>query len=262
MEETNRRLTKYMIATLSTLLASVGLSRIKCWESEAKHVDFSQTVINGRPEGSARIEYLRFNVSYQYDVRGGTQPTKYRLSKIKLGEWRGEDGATIKQYMQDAVTEYLNSPGQRDRIHDCAKAMVEVRRERQRTVRWEPFAMHVEYICPVEGQKCEGQTFESRSKLRQHAVEQRGFVWKVMCVGSDRKVLFQWACLWDQCGERQVSVFADDATFKRHLADYHNNNEPTVMEDSQFESWLNSGLKVKTPAISRTQTMASYLNPG
>ena len=214
--------------------------------SETQHEDFHNYlgVVNKDLADEDKVKYFRFNVP-------AGVPPEFNITDIKLGEWKGKEGVETIHKMTDAVREYVGT--QEERLENCAKELVRIRRQRQRTERWERFALHLVYCCPETGGHCGGRLFDSRLKLRQHAVRTHGFVWQVPCVRSDGTTAHDWACYWEQC-ENQVSVFDTEDDLKKHLQEKHKMPTPAVVPRRQFEEWLDRGRHVLQPSPSRQQT--------
>jgi len=194
------------------------------------------------------ITYVRFNVPV------GTGD----LTSVKLGDWHGPNGGDTKAIMNDAVNQYLTT--QQDQLDKCAEILVDVRHERQQTVRWESFALHMAYVCP---EKCQELELESRLKLREHLIRDHGFVWQVPCKDRGGETVKEWSCFWDECGEKKVSVFDTEDHFREHLKQEHKNNHPKLVTHKQFEETLNKGRKVKQPlTMSPSATFTSRAQTG
>jgi hypothetical protein len=217
---------------------------------------------------------------YRWDVPAG-------FPEVKLGDWHGSDGLTTREAMRVPTESYCDEDTVRQDIKSCAKKLVEIRRQRASTARWESFALdaRLHYVCPLsitraaEGaelnesgeasapneahpnnEDCKDLRFDSRISLRQHAIDCHGFVWRLRCghfpkdhtaTQSDNNMSprshIEWSCIWDHC-ETEVSAFDEETDFRRHLHTVHGHPTPRVhRDDRQFEKWLDSGRVVESP---------------
>ncbi|KAH7190863.1 acyl transferase/acyl hydrolase/lysophospholipase [Fusarium oxysporum] len=97
--------------------------------------------------------------AYRLDVEGD-------LYKFPFDDWRpaGTGQTTIRE-ITDITDEYLDNNAVRDIIDHIAKEAVRIRRARAKTVRWEDFAIDVNYTCPF----CQdSHCYEVRRDLRDH----------------------------------------------------------------------------------------------
>lgn len=185
------------------------------------------------------IAYVRFNVPVEEEFGEAD------LTSVKLGDWKGAEGTETRAIMEAAVNKYLES--QQDKLDRCARILVNVRHERQKTVRWESFALHMAYHCP---ESCQELEFDSRRKLRKHLERDHGFVWQVPCKDRRRQSVAEpsgWSCFRDECGETQVSVFDSIDDFKAHMRRDHGIEKPRVVNQEDLEKILDRGRKVKQP---------------
>jgi hypothetical protein len=192
---------------------------------------------------AAKPDYFRFNVQSDF---GG----------VSLGDWIGDHGSSTKQAIQQPTDNYIEEMD--GDIRRCAQKLVEIRRRRSATARWESFASDARlyYQCPMRNTNrgCEGLRFDSRLELRQHAIERHGFVWRIRCghfprghlatqTGDDMRAHshIAWTCLWDGC-EKEVSAFDEKSDFESHLRRTHGHDNLQVQESEQhFERWLDTG---------------------
>jgi hypothetical protein len=193
---------------------------------------------------AANPDYFRFNVQSNF---GG----------VSLGDWIGDNGSSTKYAIQQPTENYI------DRIEgdikQCAQKLVDIRRRRAATARWEAFAsdQRLYYQCPMRGdtnRDCEGLRFDSRLELRHHAIERHGFVWRIRCGHFPRGHLatqtgdeirahshIEWTCLWDGC-EKEVSTFDEKSDFETHLRSAHGYENIEVQgSERDFEKWLDDG---------------------
>lgn len=245
-ESTGRRLIPIQDNIRDYFETSKGFQRLVL-DSEVKHREFKGKLhgINTRLdlEGVDQMMYCRFNIPPFPAVD---------ITRIKLGEWKGKDGNDTKAEMNKAIETYFKDKKVLDKLDRCAKKMVEVRRERQKTERWERFALNLVYSCPegrVKNSRCKDLLFPSRLKLRQHGIRDHGFAWKVPCIDDSGTITHEWACYWDHCGEHHVSVFDSKDDFSSHLTEEHKIDKPKIMARQEIEEWLDKGRQVKPPLV-------------
>jgi hypothetical protein len=189
-------------------------------------------------------DYFRFNVQTNF-------------GKVSLGDWIGDEGSSTKQAIRQPTENYIDE--MEGDIRQCAQKLVDIRRRRAATARWEAFAsdQRLYYQCPMRGDAnrgCEGLRFDSRLELRQHAIERHGFVWRIRCGhfphghlatqtgdGIRAHSHIEWTCLWDGC-EKEVSTFDEKSDFEAHLRSAHGYENIEVQSSEQdFEKWLDKG---------------------
>jgi len=157
-----------------------GAEKARQWkksllDSNEAHERF-ETRLNKLPgiAQEAKPVYFRFDV-----------PPDKTLKSVRLGDWKGTDGLETKNDISRPTQKYLEDV--REKIKRCAEQLVNIRRARAATVRWETFALDTRslfYRCPLKAkdQTCEHLRFDSRLHLRQHAIEDHGFVWRIGCL--------------------------------------------------------------------------------
>ncbi|KAG7286114.1 hypothetical protein NEMBOFW57_008417 [Staphylotrichum longicolle] len=89
---------------------------------------------------------------------------RFEVPGIKLG-WRKK---FFLKEIEDATTRWLALPAQREQIARYAQILVERRRARAATARWETFALGVRYVCFHEG------CVKKRKEAEERAAEQGG----------------------------------------------------------------------------------------
>jgi hypothetical protein len=214
--------------------------------SEKAHNDYTEKIDDRAQvaQPGTLPEYFRFNVPSDF-------------GRVSLGDWMGEEGLSTKNAIQQPTEAYVDL--QEDNIKKCAQMLVDIRRRRAATARWESFASDARlyYQCPLRSNTnrgCEGLRFDSRLELRQHAIERHGFVWRIRCGHFPRGHLatqtgdevrahshIEWTCLWDGC-EKEVSTFDEKSDFETHLGRAHGHDSLQVQQSEQhFEDWLDSG---------------------
>jgi len=91
------------------------------------------------------------------------------LARIPLDDWRPiSTGETTLEAIRTATEAYLAEENQVRRIAETARALVEIRRQRAMTERWETFAIDVTYQCP--GTECLVIRYKTRDEFRKHVV--------------------------------------------------------------------------------------------
>jgi hypothetical protein len=164
-------------------------------DSEKAHAEYEEKLRDSTV--AEKPAYFRFNVPSTFE---GTS----------LGDWKGEKGATTKEAIRQPTEAYVEGDIEID-IKQCAQMLVDIRRKRAETARWETFASDTKlyYLCPLgdnnsenenknhinnnsqdnhhgnndnsDNKGCKGLRFDSRLELRQHAIERHGFVWRIRC---------------------------------------------------------------------------------
>jgi hypothetical protein len=199
---------------------------------------------------------------FRWDVPGGF-PT------VEFGDWKGLDGIETRDALRFPTESYCKDQVQKE-IQECARTLVEIRRRRAKTARWESFALNsrLYYVCPSsigheaenaevnevnslgdargsdeanaldeanvpnetsprdeakrDNTDCKALRFDSRISLRQHAIDNHGFV---EGPASDEK-----------------------SDFSHPLRGVHGHQNPRVhIDDRKFKEWLDSGRVVEPP---------------
>lgn len=101
---------------------------------------------------------------YRLDVGGS-------LSQIPLDEWLPRDsGEETLEKIEIQTTDFIRQAHAMQEIDKIAQRLVEIRRRRAETERWEVFAMDLMYACP--GESCQKQrSYSTRDGLRRHLRE-------------------------------------------------------------------------------------------
>lgn len=211
--------------------------------------DFQQHV--KRDVNSSKAIYFRFDVPLEFPIVG-----------VQLGDWKGAEGAETRDAMRRPTNQYMEQDETAKELRRCARILVDIRRRRQATARWETFADdNLYYRCPERSvhATCKDLRFNSRLKLRRHAIEHHNIVWGIKCChharlddGTQVQNDAGWTCFWDHCEER-ASTFDHEADFIIHLQTAHVVQQPQIKERRDFERWLDTGRAWLTP--SETATM-------
>jgi len=135
------------------LLLSLGTDEHNAWFYEklrrpSGDVGASTSQIDiGKEEGKSYLHYQRFEVT---DIRLGLRKKHY-LREI-----------------EEATEKWLTTDDQKEKIRQYAQMLVERRRARASTSRWETFALGVRYTCFHDECKAAGRTFDSRGDFYEH----------------------------------------------------------------------------------------------
>lgn len=200
---------------------------------------------------TATLHYFRFNVPGIVDM--------------DLDEWLPRsNGSETKARLRSATEDYLQDARVWKELVECAIRLVEYRRERSATERWEQFATDTLYNCPS---KCNlrrmppecplsGLCLKSRAELRRHAFEMHGFVSQVLLDQESYRELQRsrrpekpgsslpdehYLCIWDECGQVNPIVFETEDDFFSHLKHEHGISSPQIKRREVFETWLDKG---------------------
>lgn len=124
--------------------------------------------INKEREHDERVLYHRFNIPANILSDASS------LSGLDLFEWRGHDGSETRDRISREFLAYLSVDGVADKLDNCARKLLEIRRRRQQTVHWDYFTLSTSYHCPYAN--CAGfrptcYRIDLRSHLqREHAI--------------------------------------------------------------------------------------------
>lgn len=192
-------------------------------DSERKHRDLERHIKALRCAHPKYPLYFRFNVP--------------DITSIDLDEWKPSKGGrdTLKR-LEDATRTYLARPDVQRDLLQCATELVDLRRKRAETERWERFATDFIYWCPF-GAECEtALELASRDELRQHAFDGHEYVtWphhsaRRCCSAQDCDHIPE----GDSDNEREEALL-------RHLRDDHEMKLPQLKTLHEMESWLDRG---------------------
>ena len=224
--------------------------------------EFEQNV--ERDKNSSKALYFRFNVPFD---------SEFPIKGVKLGDWIGPRGAVTRDAISKPTRAYMEQDHVTDELRRCAELLVSIRKDRQETAKWEAFAsQNLYYCCPdANGNTtCRNLKFDTRLELRQHAIEQHNFVWRIGCChhtqseqGAQVRKNIHFICFWDHC-EENATAFDQEAEFLRHIREKHNIQNPRLVEHSEFEQWLDNGRQwlkpsdVATMSIHRTHTTRNW----
>ena len=90
------------------------------------------------------------------------------LCHIRLDEWLPKDtGQDTLNKIRQKTRDYLDQDDVQQQINKIASHLVQLRRQRAKTERWEAFALDLIYICPDEA--CpDRRRYQTRDDLRRH----------------------------------------------------------------------------------------------
>jgi hypothetical protein len=167
--------------------------------------------------------YFRFNVP--------------DITSIDLDEWKPSKGGQFTlQQLEKATNAYLARHDVQLDLLDCAVELVDLRRKRAETERWERFATDIVYCCPPS-MNCETSLeLASRDELRQHAFD--GHEWVTWPHHSARRCCSAQDC--DHIPEGETDGEREEA-LRTHLRDYHEMKVPQLKTLHEMENWLDSG---------------------
>jgi hypothetical protein len=222
------------------------------------------TRILAKPEGWRNLAKLMSNLITQSEITENDVQTACenedvdyyrwnvpRAGDIRLDAWEPPtDGNDTKARLRELTEQYLA----RNDIHlslvKAARKLVNVRRKRAATERWEPFAQTNVYFCPEPA--CHHlratRTFLTREKLRNHGIHDHFYIINVKVKNRDD---LPHACLFDSCSHGEIHVFNELADFQEHLIDYHGVESPVFMSPRKMEAWLDLGRMTQQEAIRR-----------
>lgn len=238
-------------------------------ESEECHTRL-QTYVKGLRRERSRDSSIPSNypMYHRFNVPG--------LGTIELDAWestdgsKNPDGGKTLQELKAQTRTYLNSPEVKKRMEACAKELVLTRRKRAKTERWEQFATHTTYHCPLEEEnQCEDKLFFTREQLRSHAAECHQFVPWISVqerpsspdneCPEDSPI-----CIMDQCAEAP-QLFRDanavDEMLQHLQGPAHNMKNPEPKWKQGLEKYLDDGRTTRDAAFQEDAPLASTEQP-
>lgn len=210
----------------------IDLLKTLATQSERTHQDLESEL--DKLDSESKVQYFRFN------VEGG-------MREVVLDQWEPRKGGKeTKDKMLSLAKQYLSQQDVNERMLECARELVQVRRRRAATDRWEQFAREFVYYCTEDSCKKISRTFETREDLRQHSYDAHSFVWDVSVRNHED---LKHACFWDQCQHHGVSVFRRRREYLAHLREHHEIGDPRFQTRRELEKWLDKGRRDKTEAL-------------
>ncbi|KAI0126158.1 acyl transferase/acyl hydrolase/lysophospholipase [Xylariales sp. AK1849] len=108
---------------------------------------------------------LKLQQGFRLNVEGG-------LVDVPLDDWRpAKSGADTLEVIRQHTQAYLDKDEVQAEIKRIAEILVDIRRRRAATERWEQFATDVTYRCLVEDCPRHHSDYKTRPELRQHIAE-------------------------------------------------------------------------------------------
>ena len=139
----------------------------RAWKTRQSHNKLEKTLasISDAVHEKMVKESSNFHY-YRLDVKDG-------LNLAKLGEKKpNESGRSALERIRHVTTLYLKERETQDTIKRCAHELVERRRQRSNTMRWESFALGIRYRCKhsdkCNAQNGKGESFHNRNELLDH----------------------------------------------------------------------------------------------
>lgn len=154
----------------------------------------------------------------------------------KLDDWLAKHGDIPSGVLDGVVKDHLKFSGLATySLERCARDLVDVRRRRQKTLRWESYALELSYTCPIQRQ-CSALAFSSRLELRQHALDVHRKV-------ISRRFDDAWYCSSDECDVKSEWVFRTESKYLDHMREIHGVHHHRIMTVHELEQWLDEGRK-------------------
>lgn len=204
-------------------------------DSERKHRDLEKHIRALRCANPKYPMYFRFNVP--------------DITSIDLDEWKpSKGGRDTLLRLEEATKTYLARPDVQQDLLDCATELVDLRRKRAETERWERFATDIVYCCPFKD--CETSLeLASRDELRQHAFDGHEYVtWPHH---SARRCCSAQDC--DHIPEGESDNDREEALLG-HLQGDHEMKVPQLKTLHEMESWLDKGRTTIGEVLKKRQT--------
>ena len=234
-----------------------------CHASLQMHVsDIRRERSRNQPNPSKYPMYSRFNVP--------------GLGTIELDAWESTDGSekpdgakTLRE-LEARTRTYLNTEAVRKSMEACAKELVLMRRERAKTERWEQFATHTTYRCPLEEEhECADKLFSTREQLRSHAAERHEYVPWISIPERPSSITNECLedspiCIMDQCAEAPQLFRGADAVNQmlQHLqGPAHNIKNPQPRSKPGLEEYLDEGRTTLDAAFQEVSPVVSREHP-
>jgi len=169
------------------------------------------------------------------------------MGTIKLDEWLPRDsGKETKRKIYAQTAAYLSRPKVHKRLLECASWLVNQRRLRAMTERWEVFAHRFVYFCPEPG--CHSRAFSTRDELRGHATYEHAYI-STYAIQNDSQ--YKFACALDRCRAEGMHIYSHQSELEQHLQCLHRINEPKLRSQRWLEAWLDEGRQTHVQAVRR-----------
>jgi hypothetical protein len=169
------------------------------------------------------------------------------MGTIKLDEWLPRDsGRDTKIKIYDQTAAYLSRPRVHKRLVQCASWLVNQRRLRAQTERWEVFARRFVYFCPEPG--CHSRAFSTRDELRGHAIYEHAFISSYAIQNNSQ---YKYACALDRSHGEGMHIYTHQVELEKHLETFHRIKEPKLRSQRWLEAWLDEGRHTHGQAVKR-----------
>lgn len=206
-------------------------------DSEMTHRDLFTRVKDLRRDGS-KYSYFRFNVP--------------GIEDIDLDAWEpSTNGKQTLDKLRTKTMEYLGKDEIQKELRECAIELVDLRRKRASTERWEKYATDTIYSCPLS-HDCTALGLPDRDELRRHLFECHEYAtWAT--------IEEKWYCTIGAC-VHTPSLLAGESSnvrkesFRRHLCLKHGFKNPTCVTLPELESQLNKGRTTCAAVLERRES--------
>ncbi|KAI9783850.1 MAG: hypothetical protein M1816_001151 [Peltula sp. TS41687] len=190
-----------------------------------------------------KVEYFRFNVAKE-------------MSQIMLDNWEpAAGGERTKEHITRLTNQYLHTRQINDDLLKCARILVQTRRDRAKTERWERFAAQYVYFCPE--QDCNSaknkysKTYFERNELREHGINKHfALLGTPIMNGDNDGVAFTLACTHDSCVHK-VHIFHSELQLRQHFEKHH--QRTLFKKAEELEHWLDCGRMSQIDALLRAR---------
>ena len=93
---------------------------------------------------------------------------EHGLEDIAFNEWDPKNRARSLRTIEEATCAYLKSESIAAKLRDCAQMLVDRRRQRAKTTRWEAYSLGIGYQCKEKGCSEGSPLCDSRNQLMSH----------------------------------------------------------------------------------------------
>ena len=233
-KEREPRIKKGLIKTMADINDAVALAT----ESERTEERVRRECRITMPQ----VEYYRMNV-------------ETGMVRIPMDEWQpAVDGTATKAKITQLTNRYLRNKEVNSRLLQCARTLVNLRRARAKTERWERFATNYVYFCPHptcnSPDNRASKTYLERKELREHGINEH---FAVLGTPIKNGLGYTIACTHDVC-VRQVHIFNDTEELRRHFHEHHDGLSD-FKNDVEIEAWLDMGRKSRPEALLHRESM-------
>lgn len=224
-------------AKLADMIRSppIETNRIRYWKDE-KDTMIRLATDSERTEqcmrkiaGRSHVPYSRFNV-------------KKGLSSIVLDDWRPRtSGRETLETIARLTNDYLRTLDVNNELLHVARMLVEIRRNRAKTERWERFATDFIYFCPERScnnvERGPTRRYKERNELREHGIVDHNFFVNRWTENSEETNI---PCPRHSCVYQVPGLFTSDGLYQ-HLHQCHGIDKPVFKSPHQMEEWLDTG---------------------